>query len=92
MGAPDAVALIDGYADLVAVGLANLANILDPSAIVISGGLINLGDVLMRPVRKHFLARIEAGTERPVPELVAATLGERAGVIGAAALARRFVA
>jgi glucokinase len=91
-GAPDAVALIDGYADLVAVGLANLANILDPSAIVISGGLINLGDVLMRPVRKHFLARIEAGTERPVPELVAATLGERAGVIGAAALARRFVA
>ncbi len=88
-GAPDAVALIDRYADLVAIGLANLANILDPSAIVISGGLIALGDVLIQPVRKHFLLRIEAGTERPVPDLVAATLGERAGVIGAAALARR---
>ncbi len=91
-GAPDAIALLDHYADLVAVGLANLANILDPSAIVISGGLINLGDLLMQPVRTHFLARIEAGSERPVPELLAATLGERAGVIGAAALARRLVA
>ncbi|MCU1457567.1 MAG: glucokinase [Actinomycetia bacterium] len=91
-GAPDALALIDEYADLVAVGLASLANILDPSVIVISGGIINLGDVLMRPARKHFIARIEAGTERPVPELVAAELGERAGVIGAAALARRSVA
>lgn len=90
-GAPDAVALIDDYADLVAVGLANLANILDPSVIVISGGLIALGDVLMQPVRKHFLARIEAASERPVPELAAAVLGERAGVIGAAALARRLV-
>jgi glucokinase len=88
-GAPDALAILERFADNVALGLAGLANILDPSRIVVSGGLIELGETLLAPVRRSFAGRIEGADLRPTPDIVAATLGERAGVIGAAALARR---
>ncbi len=87
-GAPDALRLVDRYASNVAIGLAGLANILDPALIVVSGGLIELGELLLEPVRRAFAGRIEGADHRPSPQIVAATLGERAGMIGAAALAR----
>jgi glucokinase len=87
-GAPDARKLLDRYADNVALGLAGLANILDPRRIVVAGGLIELGDLLLEPVRRSFAGRIEGAPYRPSPDIVAAMLGERAGLIGAAALAR----
>jgi glucokinase len=55
--------------------------------IAIAGGLVNDGDLFLAPIRQHFLGHIEGATHRPTPEIVAATLGERAGVIGAAILA-----
>jgi len=86
-GAPDARALVTAYAGNVAIGLAGLANILDPTRIVVSGGLIEMGETLLRPMRDAFTGRIEGAARRPQPEIVAATLGEKAGMIGAAALA-----
>jgi glucokinase len=87
-GETDAHRLLDRYAQNVALGLAGLANVLDPTLIVVSGGLIELGDLLLEPVRRSFAGRIEGAEFRPSPEIVAARLGERAGMIGAAALAR----
>lgn len=87
-GDPDGRALLDEYAGYVAVGLAGLANILDPERIVISGGLVELGDTLMTPVRDAFARHIEGAEYRPLIPIVAAELGEHAGVIGAAARAR----
>jgi glucokinase len=87
-GEPDGRALLDEYAELVAVGLAGLANILDPERIVISGGLVELGDTLLTPVRDAFTRRIEGVEYRPRIDIVPAALGEQAGVIGAAARAR----
>ncbi len=87
-GEADGRALIDEYASLVAVGLAGLANILDPERIVISGGLVELGDTLLTPVRDAFSRRIEGTEYRPRIDIVPAVLGEQAGVIGAAARAR----
>ncbi len=87
-GEPDAQQLLDRYAVNVAIGLAGLANILDPTRIVVSGGLIDLGERLLDPVRHAFAGRIEGAALRPAPDIVAATLGDRAGMIGAAALAR----
>ena len=83
-GEADGRALIDEYASLVAVGLAGLANILDPERIVISGGLVELGDTLLTPVRDAFSRRIEGTEYRPRIDIVPAVLGEQAGVIGAA--------
>jgi glucokinase len=90
-GEPDGVAIIGDYARSVATGLAGLANILDPEKIVIAGGLIELGAVLIEPIRVEFDHRIEGPEFRPEIPVVAAELGERAGVIGAAALARTLV-
>jgi glucokinase len=87
-GEPDGVALLAEYADLVAVGLAGLANILDPERIVISGGLVELGDTLFAPLRAAFARRIEGFEYRPPIAIVPSILGEHAGVIGAAARAR----
>ena len=55
-GDADALAILDVYADYVAIGFAGLANILDPEVIVVSGGLINLGDVLIERIRARFPA------------------------------------
>ena len=86
-GDADALGLLDVYADNVALGLSALANILDPAIIVISGGLVELGELLFAPLRHALRAHIEAPEHRPDVPIVPATLGERAGAIGAAALA-----
>ena len=86
-GDREALDLIDRYADNVALGLAGLSNILDPAIIVISGGLVELGELLLVPTRAAFLTHIEAPEHRPPVPILPATLGERAGAIGAAAIA-----
>jgi glucokinase len=90
-GDPDALDVVREYAGLVSVGLAGLANILDPDRIVISGGLVELGDTLFVPVREAFASDIEGFEYRPAIEIVPAQLGENAGMIGAAARARELV-
>ncbi|HET9729500.1 MAG TPA: ROK family protein [Acidimicrobiia bacterium] len=87
-GDPDALQLLSEYAECVAVGLAGLANILDPARIVISGGLVELGSLLFDPLTTAFLAEIEGSEHRPLIPIVPAALGERAGAVGAAVLAR----
>jgi glucokinase len=88
-GAADALAVLDTFADLVAVGFAGLANLLDPEAIVISGGLVNMGPLLVDRIRTRFPVHLEGRAHRPEIPILAAELGDRAGVIGAAVLARQ---
>lgn len=90
-GDAGALALIDAYAFNVAIGLVGLANIFDPGVIAIAGGLVNDGELFLAPIRRHFLGHIEGSTHRPTPEILPATLGERAGVIGAGILALDLV-
>ncbi|MGZ6953440.1 MAG: ROK family protein [Acidimicrobiia bacterium] len=86
-GAADALAIVDRYSYNVAIGLVGLANVFDPGVIAIAGGLVNDGDLYLGPIREHFRGHIEGSEYRPVPDIVPATLGERAGVSGAGALA-----
>lgn len=87
-GDPDALALIDSFARWVALGVANLTNIFDPSAVVIGGGLAAAADLYLPPVERWFARLLFAGAHRERPQLVFAALGERAGAIGAAMLPR----
>jgi glucokinase len=77
------------FAWWLALGLANLANVLDPEVIVLGGGMVSAGRVLLDPAREAFDRLVEGAGHRPLIPLVAARLGERAGAIGAALLARR---
>ena len=87
-GDADAVELLGVYADNVALGLASLANVLDPELIVIAGGLVEMGPLLFDPLQASFLKHIEGAAYRPNIPIVPAELGERAGAVGAAVLAR----
>lgn len=73
-------------------GLADAAAVLDPSRFVIGGGVVAAGDLLLGPARRAYAARLTGRGHRPLAEVVAATLGNDAGLVGAADLARRAAA
>ena len=83
-GDPDAVAVLDRFAWWVALGVANLVNLLDCSAVVIGGGLVELGDHLLDPVRRHLPALLMGVDHRPGVAVLPAALGPAAGSVGAA--------
>jgi fructokinase len=81
----DAEAAIRGLVEAYARGLANLIDILDPSAIVLGGGVSNL-DVLYDEGTRR-VAELVFNDELTTPILRNA-LGDSAGVLGAALIAR----
>jgi len=85
-GDEQAHAILAEFAWWLALGLANLANVLDPQLIVIGGGLVTAGDALLDPVREAFGAQLEAASVRPEVLVLPATLGDRGGAVGAAVL------
>ena len=88
-GDAEAVAVMRDFGWWVALGLANLANAFDPELFVLGGGLVEAGEVLLAPVRSAFTRLLDGADHRPDVGIVAAELGEHAGAIGAALLARR---
>jgi glucokinase len=87
-GDAGAAGVVDLFSWWLARGLASLVAVLDPEMIVIGGGIVEEGDVLLTPVRQAFAALVEGSSHRPEIPIVAAALGERAGAVGAALLAR----
>src|ERR1700683_2574367 len=69
-------------------GLADLAAVLDPACFVIGGGVSEAGDLLLDPARTAFERALTGRGYRPFAEIRVAQLGEDAGIVGAADLAR----
>ena len=69
-------------------GIASLAAVLDPGLVVVGGGVSAAGDLLLDPARSAFADQLTGRGHRPLAEIRPATLGNRAGLIGAADLAR----
>ncbi|MFD3447237.1 ROK family glucokinase [Microbacteriaceae bacterium 4G12] len=69
------------------LALANVANGLNPEKIVIGGGVSKAGDTLLIPLKEQFV-RFAFPRVAKAAELSIATLGNHAGVIGAAWLAK----
>ncbi|HVE63673.1 MAG TPA: ROK family glucokinase [Mycobacteriales bacterium] len=70
-------------------GLADLAAVLDPSVFVVGGGVADAGELLLAPARSAYAARLTGGAHRTPAEVRVAELGNEAGLVGAADLARR---
>ncbi|MDA8297497.1 MAG: ROK family protein [Actinomycetota bacterium] len=85
-GYPEALAVMKEYAWWLALGLANLSNVLDPSVVVLGGGLIEAEHAVMEPLRDAFANLVEAPEARRL-QVLPAQLGEKAGAVGAALLA-----
>lgn len=86
-GDPEALEVIDHFGRWVALGLVNLANVLDPEMFVLGGGLASSGDLYLAPIQRWFTSLLYAPEMRPHPSLAFATLGDKAGAVGAALLA-----
>lgn len=87
-GDAGAAGLLRETGEWLGLGLANLVAALDPGIIVVGGGVSAAGDALMEPARMIFAHSLTGRGYRPEPRLVVAALGNDAGFIGAADLAR----
>ncbi|GHF32082.1 MULTISPECIES: ROK family glucokinase [Streptomyces] len=88
-GDPVAVDSFRELARWVGSGLADLASLFDPSAFIVGGGLSDEGDLVLDPIRKSFRRWLVGGQWRPHAQVLAAQLGGKAGLVGAADLARQ---
>jgi glucokinase len=88
-GDPAARGLLAEVGRWLGEGIVDLANVLDPAAVVVGGGVSEAGDLLLDPAREAFHRLLTAGAHRPHLSIVAAQLGNDAGLIGAADLARQ---
>ena len=87
-GDHQALQIVREFAGWFALGLANLVNLLDPEVAVIGGGLAEAADVFIEPIRNAYLDVVYAAEHRPPLRIEVAVVGESAGALGAALLAR----
>ncbi|MFE2446984.1 ROK family glucokinase [Streptomyces sp. NPDC059426] len=83
---------IDSFRELArwaGAGLADLASLFDPSAFIVGGGVSDEGDLVLEPIRKSFRRWLVGNQWRPHAQVLAARLGGKAGLVGAADLARQ---
>ena len=81
-----AKAVIDTYLSYLACGISNLINIFQPEVIVIGGGISGEGENLTGPLTPIVLSECYGNGIVKMPALRTATLGNDAGIIGAACL------
>jgi glucokinase len=87
-GDPAAQAVLGELGWWLALGLSNLTLALDPAVLVYGGGLVETVTLVLDRVRSAFDELLEGRAYRPEVRIVPALLGERAGAIGAALVAR----
>ncbi|WP_018351067.1 ROK family glucokinase [Longispora albida] len=69
-------------------GMADAVQILDPDVIVVGGGVSEAGELLLDPARRAYAERLAQRGKLPVADIRLARLGNQAGLVGAADLAR----
>ncbi len=87
-GDPAAIGVLAEVGRWLGLGLANLAAVLDPGAFVVGGGAMAAGELLLEPARSAYAETLTGRGHRPVAAIRAARLGDQAGLVGAADLAR----
>ncbi|MFF2041934.1 ROK family protein [Kitasatospora sp. NPDC058170] len=86
-GDGQALRILDRVGTLTGIGVAALANLFDPSVVIVGGGPVTAGDLLLAPARVSFADRLHAPADRPPVPLLTARFGNDAGAIGAALMA-----
>ena len=86
-----ALRAVEGVARWLAVGIANLIAVLDPDVVVVGGGIVGELEVLLEPCRPAVAELLEGSEHRPSTPIVAASLGQDAGLIGAGLAALEMV-
>ncbi len=87
-GDPVALAAFNTTAQWLGAGIASLSVLLDPACVIIGGGVIDAGEILLGPTRQALENYLPYAGKHPSPRIIAAELGNEAGLVGVADLAR----
>lgn len=87
-GDPVALAAFNTTGQWLGVGIAALSVVLDPACVIIGGGVIDAGEILLAPTRQALERTMPFAGMHPSPRIIAAELGNEAGLVGVADLAR----
>ena len=85
-GDPAARQVVNQYIAYLACGISNIVNIFQPDMVCVGGGIGNEKENLLGPARKILASERYSIHAKRQTELVSATLGNDAGIIGAALL------
>lgn len=83
-GDPAAKAVVDQYIDYVACAVINVIDIIQPETVCIGGGISGEGELLVGPVREKVQKEQYPLADGNVSRVEVCTLGNDAGIIGAA--------
>ena len=81
---PTACAVVAETVDYLSIAIANLACILNPDRIIISGEMAEFGDLFIEPIRSRLEGLLPA-----IPDIVLSELKTDAAILGAVATALR---
>ncbi len=89
-GDPVAVSVFNDYTRNLALAINNVISFLDPEIVVLGGGISHAGDFLLEAVRR-LIPQFLMFKTMPYPRVELAVLGNQAGIIGAAMLAKSII-
>lgn len=81
-----ALAVVNQYIEWLGEGIVNMINTFRPKIVLISGGICGEGEYLTDPLNEYAAKYSFAGSRVEIPPIIAASLGNDAGIIGAASL------
>lgn len=88
-GDPVAIGMLKRLGEYLGRGIATLAAVVDPDLVVVGGGLASAaGDFFLPSAREAFTKVLSGRGHRGEPVITTAALGNYAGIVGAADLAR----
>lgn len=87
---PQARRIWDAVSEAVGMGVANLAHLFSPEVVIVGGGVSQAGELLLEPIRSCLGRFGPRGLPKPI-HVVAAALGDDAGLAGAAAWSEAFI-
>lgn len=77
---------VDTYIAHLACGITNIVNTFQPDILCVGGGISHEGDYLMKPLKNIIETEVYSRNSHRNTQIVAASLGNAAGIIGAALL------
>lgn len=88
-GDQEAKAVVEEYIAYLSEGIVNIVNALQPEVICLGGGISKQGDTLLKPINEAVDRYAFGRFSKHKTKIVAAQLGNDAGIIGAALLTQQ---
>lgn len=82
--------VVDRYIKHLACGITNTINVFQPDILCIGGGVCNEGDALLLPLKKQVAENVYSKNSAKNTEICICSLGNDAGIIGAAMLGKSY--